>query len=74
MHYIHPHPSHSGQVREYVQDAAGRGLWPLCCNILDPVRASVVCSGPDEILEVEALERQEGRQAARVERRGGEGA
>jgi hypothetical protein len=35
------------KVREYASDAAvaGRG-WPLCANILDPVRASVVCSGP----------------------------
>ena len=44
------------KVREYAGEAAaaageGRG-WPLCANILDPVRASVVCSGPAEILRV----------------------
>ena len=26
--------------------------WPLCANILDPVRLSVVCRGPQEIIQV----------------------
>jgi hypothetical protein len=30
----------------------GSGSWPLCANILDPVRASVVCDGPSQILQV----------------------
>ena len=30
----------------------GAGSWPLCANILDPVRASVVCNGPAQILQV----------------------
>ncbi len=37
---------------EYAAEAAGaRGAWPLCANILDPVRTSVVCDGPAEMLE-----------------------
>ena len=35
--YTHPHP---------------RSIWPLCANILDPVRASVVCRGASQILQV----------------------
>ncbi len=48
------------QVREYVREASADGSggsaagagWPLCANILDPIRASVVCSGPAQILQV----------------------
>ena len=41
------------QVSEYAEGASGsNGGWPLCSNILDPVRASVVCSGPSEIMQV----------------------
>jgi hypothetical protein len=29
-----------------------RGEWPLCANIMDPVRTSVVCNSPAKILEV----------------------
>ncbi len=36
---------------EYVSEDAA-GTWPLCANILDPVRASVVCNGPAQILQV----------------------
>jgi hypothetical protein len=33
--------------------AAGPGAgWPLSANILDPVRASIVCSGPAHMLQV----------------------
>ena len=35
--YTYPHP---------------RSLWPLCANILDPVRLSIVCDGPSSMLEV----------------------
>jgi hypothetical protein len=28
-----------------------RAAWPLCANILDPVRAAVVCRGAAEVLE-----------------------
>ncbi len=40
------------KVLEYAECAGEGAKWPLCANILDPVRASVVCSGPAEILEV----------------------
>ncbi len=30
------------------------GRWPLSANILDPVRASVVCSGASQLLQVRA--------------------
>jgi hypothetical protein len=35
--YVNPHP---------------RSEWPLCANILDPVRASIVCSGASQILKI----------------------
>ncbi len=35
--YAHPHP---------------RAEWPLCANILDPIRASIVCCGPRQVLRV----------------------
>ena len=38
------------KVKEY--SCSADSTWPHCANILDPVRASVVCSGPAEILEV----------------------
>ena len=40
------------KVLEYSESAGEGAKWPLCANILDPVRASVVCSGPAEILDV----------------------
>ena len=30
----------------------GSSIWPLSANILDPVRASIVCSSPEHLLEV----------------------
>ncbi len=39
------------KVLEYVTESNGAG-WPLCANILDPVRSSVVCRGPAQILQV----------------------
>ena len=49
-----------GNRRAYLTAASGRryepphprGQWPLCANIVDPVRTSVVCSGPAQIAEV----------------------
>ena len=34
MEYVPPHPA---------------AIWPLCANILDPVRLSVVCKGPSQV-------------------------
>jgi hypothetical protein len=39
------------KVLEYATESHGGG-WPLCANILDPVRSSVVCRGPAQILQV----------------------
>ncbi len=39
------------KVLEYATEGCG-DKWPLCANILDPVRASVVCNGPAQILQV----------------------
>ena len=43
------------RMREKLADYAPphpRGTWPLCANILDPVRLSIVCQGPEHILEI----------------------
>ena len=37
-----------------------RGVWPLAANMLDPVRTSVVCDGPGQILQVGGEGRQWG--------------
>ena len=38
MHkYTYPHP---------------RSVWPLCANILDPIRVSIVCHGASQILQI----------------------
>jgi hypothetical protein len=43
----------AARMREKLAEYAAEGAaWPLCANILDPVRASVVCSGPGQMLEV----------------------
>ena len=40
-------------MQEKVAEYAGEGAeWPRTACILDPVRASVVCSGPAQMLEV----------------------
>jgi hypothetical protein len=40
-------------MREKLAEYAAEGAaWPLCANILDPVRASVVCGGPGQMVEV----------------------
>ena len=40
------------RMREKVAEYALRDdIWPYSANILDPVRASIVCDGPNEILE-----------------------
>ncbi len=42
----------AARMREKLGEYALEGApWPLCAQILDPVRASVVCSGPAQILE-----------------------
>mmetsp|Transcript_14218 Transcript_14218/g.30377 ORF Transcript_14218/g.30377 Transcript_14218/m.30377 type:complete len:1807 (+) Transcript_14218:1506-6926(+) len=43
----------AARMREKLGEYALEGAaWPLCAQILDPVRASVVCSGPAQIIEV----------------------
>ena len=43
-------------MMEKLAEYAADGLeWPLTACILDPVRASVVCSGPAEMLEVSTI-------------------
>jgi len=37
------------KVEEYAKEGS---VWPLSANILDPVRLSIVCSGPAQILQV----------------------
>mmetsp|Transcript_16279 Transcript_16279/g.44160 ORF Transcript_16279/g.44160 Transcript_16279/m.44160 type:complete len:773 (+) Transcript_16279:49-2367(+) len=48
-------PKSITRMREKLQEYAlphPRARFPLCANILDPVRASIVCSGPKHMLEV----------------------
>jgi hypothetical protein len=41
------------RMREKLIEYANEGItWPRCAQILDPVRASVVCGGPAQMLEV----------------------
>ena len=49
-----PAPTKSvARMREKLAEYAAEGAaWPLTAQILDPVRASVVCQGPAEMLEV----------------------
>ena len=42
----------------------GSSIWPLSANILDPVRASIVCSSPEHLLEVAKWFCPEGSQCA----------
>ena len=43
----------AARMREKLAEYAAEGAaWPLCANILDPVRASVVCGGPGQMLQV----------------------
>jgi len=37
------------KVKEY---EAPDATWPLCANILDPVRCSLICQGPLQVVEV----------------------
>ena len=40
-------------MREKLSEYAAEGApWPLAASILDPVRLSIVCEGPAQILEV----------------------
>ena len=41
------------RMREKLSEYAAEGApWPLAASILDPVRLSIVCEGPAQILEV----------------------
>lgn len=42
------------KILEYAKESklGDNSDWPLCANILDPVRASIVCSGPSQILQI----------------------
>ena len=43
----------AARMREKLMEYAGSEHgWPLSANILDPVRASIVCEGPSQILQV----------------------
>ena len=43
----------AGRMLEKLVDYAAEGAqWPLTACILDPVRASVICSGPTQMLQV----------------------
>lgn len=39
------------KLREYAPPNP-KGTWPLCCNILDPVRLCLVCQGPSHMVQV----------------------
>ena len=39
------------RMREKLAEYA-TGVWPFCCYILDPVRCSIVCDNPTEIVDV----------------------
>ncbi len=53
---VHPAPPKGVQrMREKLAKYAEphpKAIWPLSANILDPVRVSLVCRGPAQILEV----------------------
>ncbi len=53
---VHPAPPKSVQrMREKLTKYAAphpKAIWPLSANILDPVRVSLVCRGPAQMLEV----------------------
>ena len=58
-----PAPTKSvARMREKLAEYAAEGAaWPLTAQILDPVRASVVCQGPAEMLEVAQWFMEDGR-------------
>lgn len=46
-----------GKILEYANATRGYsgtfpGQWPFCSNILDPIRASIVCNSPSQIMQV----------------------
>ena len=52
---FHPAPIKTlGRMREKISEYAS-AAWPLCANILDPVRCSIVCDNPEAILDVVSL-------------------
>ncbi len=49
-------------MREKLSEYAAEGAaWPLTASILDPVRLSVICDGPQQILEVVSMTAQTGK-------------
>ena len=66
----------AGRMLEKIKEYADKGAaWPLTGCILDPVRASVVCPGPAEMVEVlswfEGREEQTGLKVVRVKNKFG---
>ncbi len=66
----------AGRMLEKLAEYAAKGAaWPLTGCILDPVRASVVCAGPEEMMEVlrwfEGREEQTGLKVVRVKNKFG---
>jgi hypothetical protein len=41
-----------GRMQDKLHKYVGKAGWPLAANILDPVRCTVVCSGPARMAEV----------------------
>ncbi len=41
-----------GRMRDKLHKYVGKAVWPLAASILDPVRCTVVCSGPARMAEV----------------------
>jgi hypothetical protein len=41
------------KLLEYADAADAWADWPLTANILDPIRATIVCNGPSQILQVD---------------------
>jgi hypothetical protein len=66
----------AGRIMEKLAEYAGKGVaWPLTGCILDPVRGSVVCAGPAEMIEVlgwfEGREQETGLKVVRVKNKFG---
>ena len=56
----------AARMREKLVEYAAEGAaWPLTAQILDPVRVSVVCQGPAEMLEVAQWFMEDGQAAGR---------
>ena len=40
------------KLLEYAREGDAWADWPLTANILDPIRTTIVCNGPSQILQV----------------------